>query len=438
MNNDTIVDIENLSKRYTLSHTSGNIVTPNYAALREVITGGIQSGLRRVSSLLLPKRDGEPQVTRREDFWALRDVSLTIRPGERVGIIGRNGAGKTTLLKLLSRITSPTTGRIHLKGRVASLLEVGTGFHPELTGRENIYLNGAVMGMIRSDIKKRFDAIVDFAEVERFLDTPIKRYSSGMKVRLAFAVASHLDPEILLVDEVLAVGDAKFQQKCLGKMQGVATTQGRTIFFVSHNMSAIRRLCDRCLLMDQGRLVADGPTDDTVKTYLSAILRNVGEKKWPVSPGLRDQQRFVPMRARMKNAGGRVSDNFSCTEEFTVEFDFCLPAAVDNLRIGVKLYTALGEWICLSYDEDDPDTYVPSVTPAGTYRRVFHVPPHFLNEGQYSVALYGSTAYGQMWSELDSLTFTTQINNGVGSHWSSEEKRDGVIRPLFKWDKMQL
>ena len=212
-----------------------------------------------------------------EDFWALRDVNLEIKQGEVVGIIGRNGAGKSTLLKLLSRITEPTAGRIHLKGRVASLLEVGTGFHPELTGRENIFLNGAILGMTRLEIKRKFDEIVAFAEIEKFLDTPVKRYCCGMYVRLAFAVAAHLEPEILIVDEVLAVGDAEFQKKCIGKMEDVSARQGRTVLFVSHQMPVIQNLCPRCLLLREGRLLQEGKTADVVNAYLSITTQLTGE-----------------------------------------------------------------------------------------------------------------------------------------------------------------
>ena len=240
-----IISVENLGKLYRIRQKVDNAPT-NF---REVLTD-------------LPRRLFKGGVkTQAEDFWALKDVSFDIMPGERVGIIGRNGAGKSTLLKLLSRITEPTAGKITMRGRVASLLEVGTGFHGELSGRENIYLNGAILGMSRAEVTKKFDEIVDFAGVEEFLDVPVKRYSSGMYVRLAFAVAAHLEPEILIVDEVLAVGDMAFQKKCLGKMEEVSTGQGRTVLFVSHQMAAVRQLCDRCLLMGNGRLTEDGAPD---------------------------------------------------------------------------------------------------------------------------------------------------------------------------------
>lgn len=254
---DSIITVENLSKKYVISHKEAG----NYTALRDVLVNGAKN--------LFGK--GKPQ-NYKEDFWALRDINFEIKQGDRVGIIGRNGAGKSTLLKILSRITEPTTGRIHLKGRVASLLEVGTGFHPELTGRENIFLNGAIMGMSKWEIKKKFDEIVEFAEVEKFLDTPVKRYSSGMYVRLAFAVAAHLEPEILVVDEVLAVGDAQFQKKCLGKMEDVGK-EGRTVLFVSHNMGAIKQLCTRGLLLNNGELQLESSLDEIIYQYNSNITQ---------------------------------------------------------------------------------------------------------------------------------------------------------------------
>lgn len=251
------IQVEGLGKKYRITH----LARQSYGALRDVIADGfkkiVTGGSRSPAS-----------YPREEEFWALRDVSFKVRVGERVGIIGRNGAGKSTLLKLLSRITAPTTGRISLKGRVASLLEVGTGFHPELTGRENVYVNGAILGMPRSEIRRKFDEIVAFANIEQFLDTPVKRYSSGMYMRLAFAVAAHLDPEILLIDEVLAVGDSEFQAKCLGKMESISR-EGRTVLFVSHNMSAVATLCERAILLQKGREAMDGGMDAVISHYLT-------------------------------------------------------------------------------------------------------------------------------------------------------------------------
>ena len=260
---DTVIKVENLSKRYVIGHQRQE----RYSTLRDAIANGARSLKQRFFN---PSQNFEDPT--HEEFWALKDVSFEIKQGDRVGIIGRNGAGKSTLLKILSRITEPTSGKISIKGRVASLLEVGTGFHQELTGRENIFLNGAILGMSRAEIKKKFDEIVDFAEVERFLDTPVKHYSSGMYVRLAFAVAAHLEPEILIVDEVLAVGDAAFQKKCLGKMEDVAEKEGRTILFVSHQMGAIQSLCNSVILLDKGNLKSVGDSSQIINQYCELYI----------------------------------------------------------------------------------------------------------------------------------------------------------------------
>lgn len=261
----TVITVENLGKKYTLHHQQRE----PYTALRDVLTNGFLSFSKKIFS---PLKSHSPSLPAVEDFWALKDVSFEVKQGDRIGIIGRNGAGKSTLLKILSRITEPTTGSVRIKGRVASLLEVGTGFHPELTGRENVFLNGAILGMSRAEIRKKFDEIVDFAEIEKFLDTPVKRYSSGMYVRLAFAVAAHLEPEILIVDEVLAVGDAQFQKKCLGKMEDVSTKEGRTVLFVSHNMPSVRALCSQGILIEKGQIVRQGSADDVINFNISSIF----------------------------------------------------------------------------------------------------------------------------------------------------------------------
>jgi lipopolysaccharide transport system ATP-binding protein len=259
---DTVIRVENLSKKYVLAHQQ-EVRRDGRKSLRETLTNSTKGLFNRLQSSKLD------QAASHEEFWALKDVCFEIQQGDRVGIIGRNGAGKSTLLKILSRITEPTSGSIKIKGRIASLLEVGTGFHPELTGRENIYLNGAILGMSKSEIQRKFDAIVDFAEIEKFLDTPVKRYSSGMYVRLAFAVAAHLEPEILIVDEVLAVGDAQFQKKCLGKMQDVGK-EGRTVLFVSHNMGAISTLCNRGVYLNRGKVDYAGSIEASIERYFAS------------------------------------------------------------------------------------------------------------------------------------------------------------------------
>ena len=260
----TVIEVNNLSKKYFIGHQTNE----RYLTFREVLNQKFKSFGK---AFLSSKKYSINNPTSFEEFWALKNITFEVNQGDRVGIIGRNGAGKTTLLKILSRITEPTEGQIKIKGRIASLLEVGTGFHPELTGRENIFLNGAILGMTRNEIKKKFDEIVDFAEVEKFLDTPVKRYSSGMYVRLAFAVAAHLEPEILLVDEVLAVGDAEFQKKCLGKMEDVSRNEGRTVLFVSHNMTTIESLCNRCIVIKKGQICFNNNTSDGIDQYLNSF-----------------------------------------------------------------------------------------------------------------------------------------------------------------------
>ncbi len=262
---DTIIRVENLAKKYVLGHQEEGI--SSYKTFRGAMTNTVKSlaGIFKRGA----KKEEKPS---QEEFWALKDVSFEIQQGDRVGLIGSNGAGKSTLLKLLSRITEPTTGQIRIKGRVASLLEVGTGFHPELTGRENIFLNGAILGMSKAEIQRKFDEIVAFAEIEKFLDTPVKRYSSGMYVRLAFAVAAHLEPEILIIDEVLAVGDVQFQKKCLGKMEDVSTKEGRTVIFVSHNISAVQQLTKIGLVLKKGKLIFSGSTGEAVEHYFTSAM----------------------------------------------------------------------------------------------------------------------------------------------------------------------
>ncbi len=276
--NEPVIKVDSLGKKYFIGHqTEGGAIPGGFPTLRDRIMDTASRIKNKAVSAATGKKTPDPT---REEFWALKDLSFAIQQGDRIGIIGRNGAGKSTLLKLLSRITEPTTGEIILNGRVASLLEVGTGFHPELTGRENIYLNGAILGMNRAEIRRKFDEIVAFSEVGKFLDTPVKRYSSGMYVRLAFAVAAHLEPEILIVDEVLSVGDAVFQKKCLGKISDISTREGRTVLFVSHNMLAVKNMCQRVLWMEDGKLKQDGAPAEVVSNYLQANTASLQEQIW--------------------------------------------------------------------------------------------------------------------------------------------------------------
>jgi lipopolysaccharide transport system ATP-binding protein len=318
----TAIAIENLGKRYSISH-------------KNTKDNGLRHALERAVRRPLDWMKSGWSRKKSEDFWALRDVSFEIQPGEVVGIIGRNGAGKSTLLKLLSRITVPTEGRIRINGRIASLLEVGTGFHQELTGRENIFLNGAILGMSRNEIIRKFDEIVAFSEVEEFLDTPVKRYSSGMYVRLAFAVAAHLEPEILIVDEVLAVGDAAFQKKCLGKMGSFAQS-GRTVLFVSHNMEAVRSLCSRCVWMKNGRVHGDGSVEEIIESYFDDVSRDQSFSCDSAEYGLTIEN------VALKNNLGENSTQFRPGEDLTVEISYNAKKRIDRPSLAVGVLGATG------------------------------------------------------------------------------------------------
>ena len=327
---EPVIKIEGLGKKYTIGHQSQG--RSNYKALRDVIAEKSKNFIGRIFSPFSQLSAGEQG---NEEFWALKDISFEVNEGDRIGIIGRNGAGKSTLLKILSRITEPTEGDVWIRGRVASLLEVGTGFHPELTGRENIFLNGAVLGMSNADIKNKFDEIVEFAEVERFLDMPVKRYSSGMYVRLAFAVAAHLEPDILVVDEVLAVGDAEFQKKCLGRMES-AGREGRTVLFVSHNMGMIRELTMNGVWLHEGRLQFAGGAAETVNKYLSAAhIHNDSMADLSDHRNRLGGMKKILMRVSLKNSGNEFSNNFTQSENIRLEVDYdAAPAGVKIAGLG--------------------------------------------------------------------------------------------------------
>ena len=368
---DNVVLVEKLSKRYMLTHRlnqGGGF--HRYQRFSDALVSAIRAPFRRQ-----PKPDAPDAA--REEFWALQDISFEIGRGEVVGVIGRNGAGKSTLLKILSRITEPTGGRVEIDGRVASLLEVGTGFHPELTGRENIFLNGAILGMTRGEIKKKFDEIVAFAEVEKFLDTTVKHYSSGMYVRLAFAVAAHLEPEILIVDEVLAVGDAEFQKKCLGKMQDVSTQEGRTVIFVSHNLTAVQVLCGKAIYLKSGRLAGIGPVENMVADYLQDIhLNDPSEKEGPVKLGP------VLELTRFKfNPNPAVSGQ---PVEFTLELN--ASARVRLAEMAILIYSNLGVRVAiLDLRPHGIENFTIDSSPL-LLRGTIHSLP--LVEGDYQMGLY--------------------------------------------------
>ncbi|MDJ1175407.1 ABC transporter ATP-binding protein [Roseofilum capinflatum] len=364
---EPIIRVENLGKKYLIRHQQQE----PYAALRDVITNGVKSLGRTLVKGGVQKLESPS----REDFWALKDVSFEINRGDRVGIIGRNGAGKSTLLKILSRITEPTTGRINIKGRVASLLEVGTGFHPELTGRENIYLNGAILGMSKVEIKKKFDEIVAFAEVEKFLDTPVKRYSSGMYVRLAFSVAAHLEPEILIVDEVLAVGDLQFQEKCLGKMEDVAQKEGRTVIFVSHNMAAISGLCTSALHLSSGQVIGKGSVGNNIERYMM----------------LYQDKMEINENNRVKLGKNLFLKQLSCSpnpvvsgSELEIKLVFEAVELTQIEEVAVLIYSCLGTRVAI-LDLRQPDTkYIVSEINQTTIK----IKSFYLIEGSYRMGLY--------------------------------------------------
>jgi lipopolysaccharide transport system ATP-binding protein len=329
---DVVIKAEGLGKKYLIGHQSER---ERYTALRDVLTRNVKGLWNKTRQVL----SGQQLLAgdEIEEFWALRDIDFEIKRGDRVGIIGRNGAGKSTLLKVLSRITEPSTGRIEIKGRVASLLEVGTGFHPELTGRENIYLNGAILGMARAEIKKKFDEIVDFAGVDRFLDTPVKRYSSGMYVRLAFAVAAHLEPEILIVDEVLAVGDFEFQKKCLGKMEDVSKNEGRTVLFVSHNMGIVKALCTHGILLKNGKAIYEGSMGDTIKHYIANQTKS--DVKGLIIPAMRKYNTgevFIRQVRLVKENGDQTEDLYY-REGIRLIFDVEVVSQINNMLFDVKI-----------------------------------------------------------------------------------------------------
>jgi lipopolysaccharide transport system ATP-binding protein len=411
-----IIKAENISKQYRIGTQE-----KSYQTLRDALTGTFKN----------PLRQWRGRLGRNETIWALKDINFEVQPGEVIGIIGKNGAGKSTLLKILSRITEPTTGRIDLYGRVGSLLEVGTGFHPELTGRENVFLNGAILGMKRVEILSKFDEIVAFSGVEKFLDTPVKHYSSGMYTRLAFAVAAHLDPEILIVDEVLAVGDVSFQKKCLGKMGEVAN-KGRTVLFVSHNMVAVQSLCSRIIWLQQGAVLEEGQTGAVISKYLRTSFSVRCEQTWDDmnnAPG-NDQVRI--RRASIRPADGTPSDPIDVKTPIVVEFEYW------NLSPGALLNLS----VVISTENDNPifntgsgkeENWHGKPFPAGLFRSTFHIPGDLLNDGTHRVHLYvvkdqSVVAYNMN----DILIFDVEDSFERREGWYG--KLIGVVRPDLKWE----
>lgn len=426
---NVVVRVENISKRYRIG-----VAPTKYPTLRDAIVKTIKSPLRRFQRSL-PAGTGSDGA---DTIWALKDVSFEVERGQVLGVIGRNGAGKSTLLKVLSRITEPTEGHVQIHGRVGSLLEVGTGFHPELTGRENIYLNGAILGMRRADIERKFDEIVDFSGVEKFIDTPVKRYSSGMYLRLAFSVAAHLEPEILVVDEVLAVGDAEFQRKCLGKMSDVAQ-EGRTVLFVSHDMSAISRLTEEAIVLEDGKLVYRAPTQEAVDYYMSTGFSKTGERTWAAEESPPEDSPFQPIALRVRNKKGQVVDLMRSTEPITIEAEYKLKEPIQALRVGIYLRNMQGVYVFTSFDVDSPEDYERMATrPAGHYSSRCQIPPDMLNEGRYAIGINAGVyrGGGHFFQDLRALVFNVDAMGAPGKQWA--EKRRGVIRPRLDWEIEQI
>lgn len=418
---DTAIKVEGLSKRYKIG-----LAQERSDTLRDLFVSQVHKVGHLFSKAQRAQQNGESSI------WALKDISFEIKQGQVLGIIGRNGAGKSTLLKILSRVTDPTEGYGEINGRVGSLLEVGTGFHPELTGRENIYLNGAILGMTRQEINAKFDEIVAFSEVEKFIDTPVKRYSSGMYLRLAFAVAAHLEPEILVVDEVLAVGDADFQRKCLGKMGDVAQ-QGRTVLFVSHNMSAIQRLTQETIVLDKGHILMRGSTPEAVDFYLNQGLSKQGERFWELDEIPVSAAPFRPVAIRVLNKAGQVVDTVRSVDGFDIEIDYDLDEPITGLRVGFYLMTTRGEPVFTSFDTDAPDHFSSyTIREKGHYVSRCRIPVKLMNEGRFTLGINASSYRIRRYFQDDqALTFTVDATGAPGMQWP--EPRPGVVRPEFGW-----
>ncbi len=418
---DPIIKISGVGKRFVLGESAGH----------DTLRDHLAAGLRRI----VGRKKATQPVT---EHWALRDVSFDVNEGEVVGIIGHNGAGKSTLLKILSQISEPTEGEIRIRGRIASLLEVGTGFHPELSGRENIYLNGAILGMTHTEIRAKFDEIIAFAEVEKFLDTPVKRYSSGMYVRLAFAVAAHLDPEILVVDEVLAVGDAAFQAKCLEKMGNAARYGGRTILFVSHNMQALRSLCSRAVLLQHGHVVKIGDTASVLNHYLADSTNLQTSRSWSAAgaPG-NDQIRIRGVRVADEH--GNVSGVFSTSQRIIVDIEFDCHEILPTLTLGFDLKTTEGDVLFRSYQTDqNPADHPPLQLGRQTWR--CEIPAGLFNYGTFLVCpRVNRQNHYLIYEGPAAARFECVLDHGVSPFWhklKGRADRAGLISPILRWTQL--
>lgn len=425
---NTVISVENLSKAYRLGQigtgTLSNDLKVWWARQR-----GLPNPMLKIGQIDHGNRDGEI-------LWALKDINLTVEQGEVLGIIGRNGAGKSTLLKILSRVTAPTSGCVKVKGRIASLLEVGTGFHPELTGKENIYLNGAILGMTKEEVRRKFDEIVAFAEVEKFINTPVKRFSSGMYVRLAFAVAAHLDPEVLLVDEVLAVGDAEFQKKSLGKMGDIAG-QGRTVLFVSHNMNSIERLCKSIILLKSGKvIIASDNVSEVVKSYLVGDRSDQQASFWALDHENYNNLWFTPQKFFVCDSRGEIKDQPIKNDDpdVWIQIEGIVQQPDPSLTIGCAVYNENGEALFWSYQTDQPEENWPMLKIGKNTLRC-NFPPHLLNEGTYRIEFLGSLHFRQ-WifrPGKNNPSIVIEIRGGLSNSPLWIAKRPGLLAPIIEW-----
>jgi len=424
---DIIIQAENVGKKYQIRHQTAR----GYRTLREAMAGGARDAAGKIWSIFRTRAgNGENERFRAvEEFWALKQVSFEIRRGEVVGIIGRNGAGKSTLLKILSRITEPTRGRIRITGRVASLLEVGTGFHPELTGRENIFLNGAILGMSRAEIKRKFDEIVAFAEVEQFLDTPVKRYSNGMYVRLAFAVAAHLEPEILIVDEVLAVGDLEFQKKCLGKMESVAHREGRTVLFVSHNMGSVLSLCSRGIVLKKGQVIGDAPVQEACALYVNSVT--AGSGRW-VEFASRPGAAFSFLELKLLGPSGSDSEELDVFDPMTLSMRYQVHRRLSGVVVGFSIRRD-GILLFNSFDSDENPAVLAGREP-GVYEAAVELPRGLLAAGRYTVSAMASVpAMDNLDDKPDALSFELEERSDNLARMSYFKNRGTMLIMPIKW-----